>query len=66
MTISISDNGMGFNELTEGFGLLGMRERVEKVGGKVEIHSRPKEGTRLSVWIPLESKNSGEESASNE
>lgn len=50
--ISIYDNGVGFAGVKEGFGLLGMRERVEQVGGSMQIESRPKEGTRLSAWIP--------------
>jgi signal transduction histidine kinase len=35
------------------FGLQGIRERVDKLGGTVEIESRPGEGVRLSVVVPL-------------
>lgn len=55
VSISIHDNGVGFSGIIrEGYGLLGMRERVEQVGGFIEIFSLPKEGTRISAWIPID------------
>jgi two-component system, NarL family, sensor histidine kinase UhpB len=54
--ISVYDNGKGFNvsDLT-GFGLLGMRERVEGLGGKLTINSKVsgKSGTTIEAWLPL-------------
>jgi two-component system, NarL family, sensor histidine kinase DesK len=47
--LSVHDNGRGAIE-REGNGLRGMRERVEALGGRLEIDSR--EGTRLTVAIP--------------
>ena len=35
------------------FGLVGMRERVEKPGGRFSIASRPGEGTRAVAELPL-------------
>ena len=35
------------------FGLQGVRERVDKLGGMLEIDSTPGEGTRLAVMVPL-------------
>lgn len=57
----ISDNGRGFNEHAEAttsksgepYGLLGMRERIELCGGRIEIHSAPKKGTTIQMQIPL-------------
>ena len=50
VSIEVRDEGRGFN-LTDprrGFGLLGMRERVELTGGALEVDSRPRRGhTRL-------------------
>ncbi len=57
----VEDNGRGFvanglavrETLEPGAGLLGMRERVSLLGGKLDLWSRPGQGTRLSVEIPL-------------
>ena len=35
-----------------GIGLLGMQERLESLGGRLEIESRPGQGTRLVACIP--------------
>jgi signal transduction histidine kinase len=35
-----------------GFGLAGMRERVEQVGGRVRVDSSPGTGTKLIVTVP--------------
>jgi len=35
-------------------GLLGMRERVDMIGGRFSIHSAPKQGTTITVEIPSE------------
>jgi two-component system, NarL family, sensor histidine kinase YdfH len=54
--IEISDNGIGFEpEAVEAdhYGLLGMRERARLRGGEFKIHSRPGEGTRLVIRLPL-------------
>jgi len=36
-SISVTDNGVGFGSATEGIGLTGMRERLEALGGNLEI-----------------------------
>lgn len=54
LVISIEDDGRGFDPaVAEGFGLSGMRERVEGLGGVFELHSAPAQGTRIRVRIPL-------------
>ncbi len=58
----IRDNGQGFDvakvisrkAIITGTGLLGMRERISLLGGRLDIHSRPGHGTRLLVEIPEE------------
>jgi hypothetical protein len=35
------------------FGLLGMRERAEVLGGQLVVKSAPGEGTQVSVWCDL-------------
>ena len=55
----VSDDGAGFdvNAVStrgdRGLGLIGIGERLEPLGGVLEIDSRPGTGTRLSVTIPL-------------
>jgi signal transduction histidine kinase len=52
--VEVRDRGVGFNpsDGTAGFGLIGMRERVELVDGKLAIASEPGAGTTLSVVVP--------------
>ena len=54
VSIEVRDEGRGFN-LTDprrGFGLLGMRERLELTGGALEVDSQPGAGTRVSATLP--------------
>lgn len=57
ITLLIEDDGRGFNPQGEYPGHLGlqtMRERARAVGGHILIHSRPGEGTRVQVVMPLQ------------
>lgn len=52
---SINDDGSGFDPATtsEGVGLSrSIRRRVEEVGGRAEVNSRPGEGTEVCLWLP--------------
>jgi two-component system sensor histidine kinase UhpB len=56
----IQDNGAGFNldevlsrKGSRGLGLLGIRERVDAVGGELAIQSLPGNGTTLFITIPM-------------
>ncbi|MFJ6194958.1 sensor histidine kinase [Micromonospora sp. NPDC092111] len=53
----VSDDGVGFDPdsggSTGGGGLASMRERVELLGGKLLLDSRPGLGTRIEAFIPL-------------
>jgi ligand-binding sensor domain-containing protein/signal transduction histidine kinase len=55
--LSVRDNGRGFDpQAANGaghFGLTGMRERAEQMGGQLTIHSSPGEGTEVVVDVPL-------------
>jgi signal transduction histidine kinase len=53
--VLVSDDGRGFDPVAkhDGFGVLGMRERVELVGGELEIESKPGSGVRLMASIPV-------------
>ncbi|MBI3094402.1 MAG: PAS domain S-box protein [Rhodocyclales bacterium] len=52
--LTIEDNGRGISDAKDKktFGLLGMRERIAMLGGRLEIHSRPGKGTRIAGWLP--------------
>ncbi len=50
----IEDDGVGFAELSgDGIGLIGMRERVGLLNGRLEIESRPDHGTTIVAEVPL-------------
>ncbi|WP_201261059.1 sensor histidine kinase [Embleya scabrispora] len=53
----VADDGRGFavgREEDGGFGLRGMRERVDRLGGRVEVEAGPGRGTRITVTVPRE------------
>ena len=58
--LSIQDDGKGFDadnmESNDepGYGLMDVRERLESLEGRLEVHSSPDSGTRLVASIPLE------------
>ena len=55
--VDLRDNGVGFDESSVagggGFGLKGMRERIEKVGGHLAIETAPGKGTCIFIEVPL-------------
>lgn len=59
VTLRLADDGCGFipeTSLKVGqFGLLGIRERIEKINGHFELHSQPGTGTRIEITVPLNS-----------
>ena len=52
--LAIQDDGKGFNLQQErGLGLLGIQERVERLGGAFHVESQPGKGTLLAISLPL-------------
>jgi signal transduction histidine kinase len=51
--LSVSDDGVGGADPTRGTGLLGLKDRVEAIGGTLTVQSRPGQGTRLDVEVPV-------------
>ena len=52
---SVRDDGAGFDtRFVRGLGLLGMEERVRRLGGRLEIDSRLGRGTRIAAELPFE------------
>jgi signal transduction histidine kinase len=51
---SVQDDGAGFDaHVVRGLGLLGMEERVRRLGGQLRLDSQPGLGTRVSAELPL-------------
>lgn len=50
--LSIADNGAGASEAEGGFGLLGLQERVQLVGGSLHVETSPGAGFRLEADLP--------------
>ncbi len=65
VNLSIRDNGVGFDPESPsqriGLGLISIVERVEAAGGEVTIQSRPQEGTRIQVKVPLGGRRYGQD-----
>lgn len=56
LALTIADDGVGFDAdgpAGTGLGLTSMRERVDALGGTVEIRSRPGAGTTLEIRVPV-------------
>jgi signal transduction histidine kinase len=51
--LTICDDGVGGADPARGSGLVGLRDRVETVGGTIEIASRRGEGTSVLVRLPI-------------
>jgi signal transduction histidine kinase len=51
--VSIRDGGIGGADPTRGSGLLGLRDRVEALGGRIDIASPKRGGTSVHVIIPI-------------
>jgi signal transduction histidine kinase len=53
MTIVIVDNGVGGADPSGGFGLRGLADRIEALGGRIRIDSPPGAGTQVRAEFPL-------------
>jgi len=62
VSLTILDNGIGSQgENTEGFGLLGLRERVALLDGSLQAENKPESGFQLHVSVPLQVRESQDE-----
>jgi signal transduction histidine kinase len=80
VTLDIRDDGIGFAAGAPGparpagrgwrpdggFGLTGMRERLEEIAGSLEIESEPGGGTAISASVPVSGQRTGEPSPAGE
>ena len=59
LNLLVVDDGCGFepegvfSSRSGNFGLIGMRERAERLGGQLRLESHSGKGTRLDVTVPL-------------
>jgi signal transduction histidine kinase len=53
LQISVQDDGIGGAEMSNGSGLIGLKDRVESLGGNLRLRSPRGGGTSLRVTIPL-------------
>jgi signal transduction histidine kinase len=70
--IAVKDDGTGFDASHldtrsssegPGFGLLSIRERLTHMGGRMDIHSAPEEGTEVILTVPFENTGTSDRSA---
>lgn len=62
IVLQVEDDGAGFdpgavgsnNGKMTGYGLFSIRERIDCIGGRMEIDSRPGTGTRITLTVPVE------------
>jgi signal transduction histidine kinase len=53
LRLEVADDGVGGADLSGGTGLLGLKDRVEALGGHINLHSPRGAGTTLLVALPL-------------
>jgi signal transduction histidine kinase len=58
LVCQVADDGIGFEPTAHnghaGLGLKGMRERLNAVGGQLQVFSLPGDGTRIRLQVPVE------------
>ena len=56
--ITVIDDGIGLSKShQDGFGLSGMRERINEINGKMNITSDINQGVQLNIQLPITTKN---------
>ena len=53
LAVGVSDNGAGGADLLDGSGLTGLIDRLDVLGGRLEVDSPPGRGTTITAVIPL-------------
>ena len=53
--LTVQDDGRGFDTKNgrAGFGIMGMQERALRLGGLWHLHSEPKQGTQVTLHLPI-------------
>jgi signal transduction histidine kinase len=71
--LTVRDKGIGYiikdiqyaTDPNKGFGLFSIRERVEGLGGGVEIISVPSKGTTITLYLPMSTAGTNKKSRRN-
>jgi signal transduction histidine kinase len=58
LQLAIRDDGIGGADLSQGSGLVGLSDRIEALGGTLEVTSPAGSGTTLLIEVPLEGQSS--------
>jgi signal transduction histidine kinase len=53
LRVSVQDDGVGGADFARGSGLVGLKDRVEALGGRIAVESAPDTGTAVNVEFPL-------------
>jgi signal transduction histidine kinase len=53
LRLEVADDGVGGAEFSGGTGLMGLKDRVDALGGRIDLHSPRGGGTTLRVTLPL-------------
>jgi signal transduction histidine kinase len=53
LRVTVHDDGVGGADYSRGTGLVGLKDRVEALGGRIRLDSPPGEGTSLRAELPL-------------
>ena len=66
IVVTVEDDGVGLQAIEggnlarrDGLGLVGIRERVSDLGGSFRIEGRTGKGTRLTIELPLQTRDAG-------
>ena len=54
LLLTVRDDGVGGADLARGSGLVGLTDRVEALGGSIDVESRPGHGTQVVAELPVE------------
>ena len=53
IVVRVTDDGHGFEPASRGMGILGMEERVKRLGGTLRVESQPGEGATVTADLPF-------------
>lgn len=57
LSLIIYDDGIGVNEFRSGYGLQGLRERIEILDGVLNLQTSPQKGFKIEIEMPYDQKN---------